>query len=412
MFRAREPGTTRYIAWVDGQVGLLSREIESVFRTALHRSRNEPRTAWLRARLIGTPIGYDGAALAFFREDGIVTLAPSVELTPTSLEGLPQEELPDGQTLLEELLSRDLDDYRQWLVKAARAAIGRLERRREAVRLDIEKMKNAEKRAEDARLFVAEASRAARGQTELRALDWSDGTAIERVFHIAAHELPKVQLERIFARAKRLKDGATFARARLLDAERALEIISELCAVATVATSREELDALVQDVKACAPRDVRFGAGPTKAKAPAQKRRSPYRLFRSERATPIWVGRGGADNDTLTLRLSQSTDLWLHAKNQSGAHVIVPLHRGKSCPSDVLLDAAHLAAHFSDGRGNAVIDVQYTERRHVHKPKGSPPGFVVVMREKVLALRLEGTRLNTLLAREEQPEDHDEPPRT
>jgi predicted ribosome quality control (RQC) complex YloA/Tae2 family protein len=81
--------------------------------------------------------------------------------------------------------------------------------------------------------------------------------------------------------------------------------------------------------------------------------------------------------------------------------VIVPVERGQSCPAEDLVDAAHLAAHFSDARDERAVDVQYTPKRHLRKPKGSPVGFVLVDREKVLALRLDAALLRALLEREE-----------
>ncbi|MEJ7732655.1 MAG: NFACT RNA binding domain-containing protein [Polyangiaceae bacterium] len=111
----------------------------------------------------------------------------------------------------------------------------------------------------------------------------------------------------------------------------------------------------------------------------------------------ILVGRGGADNDALTTRHARPHDLWLHAKSRKGAHVVVPLDKGESCPPELLADAATRAAHFSDSRGEAASEVQYAERRHIRKRRKSAPGEVVVDREKVIVLRLEPTRLARLL---------------
>ncbi len=82
--------------------------------------------------------------------------------------------------------------------------------------------------------------------------------------------------------------------------------------------------------------------------------------------------------------------------------MIVPLAKNQSCPGEVLADAAHLAAHFSDARDEAVVDVQYTARRHLRKPRGSAPGLVVVDREKVIAVRIEAHVLRALLESEER----------
>jgi predicted ribosome quality control (RQC) complex YloA/Tae2 family protein len=76
------------------------------------------------------------------------------------------------------------------------------------------------------------------------------------------------------------------------------------------------------------------------------------------------------------------------------------LEKGEVCPQDLLIDAAHAAAHFSESRGETTVDVSYTPRRYVRKPKGSPPGLVVLDREKVVRLQLEAARLAKLLQSE------------
>jgi predicted ribosome quality control (RQC) complex YloA/Tae2 family protein len=134
----------------------------------------------------------------------------------------------------------------------------------------------------------------------------------------------------------------------------------------------------------------------------ARAARRPFHTFRDAAGKPILVGRGGKDNDALTTKFARPHDLWLHAKDLVGAHVIVPLEKGQSCPSERLVDAATLAAHFSDGRGEAVCDVSYVERRHVRKPRGSAPGAVTYDHEKVMAVRIEPERLERLLASREE----------
>jgi predicted ribosome quality control (RQC) complex YloA/Tae2 family protein len=131
--------------------------------------------------------------------------------------------------------------------------------------------------------------------------------------------------------------------------------------------------------------------------------RLPYREFVSGEAATVLVGRGAADNDRLTLRVARPHDLWLHARGVTGAHVVVPLTKGKSCSPETLVDAATLAAHFSDLLGEPVVDVIYTPRRFVRKRKGSAMGSVTLEREKVIAVRVEAARLERLLQNEKKP---------
>jgi predicted ribosome quality control (RQC) complex YloA/Tae2 family protein len=173
--------------------------------------------------------------------------------------------------------------------------------------------------------------------------------------------------------------------------------------VAKVAADSEaDLDAVAQLAKEAAPREFKLGRGVPSA--PGRSRRPlprpPYRAFLGASGARILVGRGAAHNDALTLHVARPRDLWLHAKGHTGAHVVVPLDKGASCSPDVLVEAAHLAAHFSEAREERVVEVEYTPRRYVRKPRRSAPGLVVLDREKVILLRREDAILQGLLARE------------
>jgi predicted ribosome quality control (RQC) complex YloA/Tae2 family protein len=83
---------------------------------------------------------------------------------------------------------------------------------------------------------------------------------------------------------------------------------------------------------------------------------------------------------------------------------VVRLDRGKAPDQETFLDAAHLAVHFSDARGEPQAEVAATRAKHVRKPKGSAPGAVTYSQEKVVLLRVEPPRLERLLAEEEGAE--------
>lgn len=132
--------------------------------------------------------------------------------------------------------------------------------------------------------------------------------------------------------------------------------------------------------------------------------RKPFRVFLSRDGRRILVGKGGADNDKLTMKIAGPHDLFLHVRNSPGSHVIVPLQRGESVPQETLLDAASLALHYSKMRSANAVEVSYTPRRNVSKPKGAKAGLVSVKQEKVLRLRREPDRVARLLATPAPPE--------
>ncbi|MHC4955040.1 MAG: NFACT RNA binding domain-containing protein [Planctomycetota bacterium] len=125
--------------------------------------------------------------------------------------------------------------------------------------------------------------------------------------------------------------------------------------------------------------------------------RRPYRVFLSVHGDRILVGKGGRDNDETTLKVAGPNDIFLHVRGTPGAHVIVPVKKGHEVAEQTLLDAAHLALHYSKQKRAEKADITWTPRRNVKKPKGAKAGLVSVSREKVLHLRREPERLARLL---------------
>ncbi len=98
----------------------------------------------------------------------------------------------------------------------------------------------------------------------------------------------------------------------------------------------------------------------------------------------VVVGRSAQENDVL-LRRAGRDDLWLHARDVPGAHVIIR-RGGRPVPEEVLRRAAEFAAWFSRARGELKVPVSYTEVRYVKKPRGAPPGTVTLVHEHVIVV--------------------------
>ena len=297
----------------------------------------------------------------------------------------------------------ELEAGRASALRAVKRGTARLARRVEAVRGDLARIGDAEALAQQAQWLVAEAARAPRGARSLTVTDWSSGEAKTIEVPLDPARPARAQVEAMFQRARRLKLGAKVATERLALAERARATLAAIEATVAGAETLAEVDAAVAAARAAAPKDVKIEAVPPGGgRSRAQAKSPPFRTFHARAGARILVGRGAAQNDLLTFQVARPHDLWLHAKGYAGAHVIVPLAKSQTCPGDVLADAAHLAAHFSDARDEAVVEVQYVARRHLRKPRGSAPGLVVVDREKVIAVRIEPGVLRSLLEGEEQ----------
>ena len=108
------------------------------------------------------------------------------------------------------------------------------------------------------------------------------------------------------------------------------------------------------------------------------------RTFLSSDGYEILVGKKAKDNDFLTFRIAKSLDTWMHAADYAGSHVVVRNPNRKEIPQRTLLEAAQLAAFYSQGKSQPKAAVHYTQKKFVNKPKGAAPGLVSLASFKTL----------------------------
>ena len=118
------------------------------------------------------------------------------------------------------------------------------------------------------------------------------------------------------------------------------------------------------------------GGGPKVRKGEkAQAKAAPYH-YRSTDGYDIYVGRNNLQNDELTFKFASGGDWWFHAKKIPGSHVIVKAGEGE-LPDRVFEEAGALAAFYSAAKEGEKVEIDYIQRKHVKKPAGAKPGFVV-----------------------------------
>ena len=116
-------------------------------------------------------------------------------------------------------------------------------------------------------------------------------------------------------------------------------------------------------------------------KKPDKKRRkdevSKPMHFLSSDGFDIYVGRNNTQNDYLTLKFSNTSDMWFHTKNIHGSHTVIKLGLDKNIPDSTLREAAEIAAYYSKARESSQVPVDYTQIKNVKKPNGAKPGMVI-----------------------------------
>ncbi len=105
--------------------------------------------------------------------------------------------------------------------------------------------------------------------------------------------------------------------------------------------------------------------------------------FTAPNGMTVFAGKNNTQNDKLTFKIADRLDIWFHAKDMPGSHVILRTDRQKPA-EDILVFAAKIAAYYSDGKNSSNVPVDYTECRYVKKPSGAKPGFVVFVNQKTM----------------------------
>ncbi|GGE30353.1 Rqc2 family fibronectin-binding protein [Streptococcus himalayensis] len=124
------------------------------------------------------------------------------------------------------------------------------------------------------------------------------------------------------------------------------------------------------------------------------KRKKPEKYLASDGKTIILVGKNNLQNEELTFKLAKKEELWFHAKDIPGSHVVIT---GNLTPSDeVKTDAAELAAYFSKARLSNLVQVDMIETKKLNKPTGGKPGFVTYTGQKTLRVTPDEDKIQSM----------------
>jgi len=251
----------------------------------------------------------------------------------------------------------------------------------------------ADRVRQDGELLKASLGQLKRGMESVELADWFEDGAPMRKITLDPRRDPRENVEKTFARYKKLERAHASVEHEL---GLAGEKLAALEALATAAADPEQdPEQLDDEAVARGLLDKRQEADPRKKKAPAPRR--PYRVFQSSGGSEIRVGRTAKDNDTLTTRHARGNDLWLHTSEVPGSHVVLVVAKGAEPDPEEILDAAHLAVHFSPVRGTDRAPVHVAKKKHVHKPKGAKAGLVTLSGGRILQVRVQQGRLEALL---------------
>ncbi len=261
-----------------------------------------------------------------------------------------------------------------------------LERRRNAIEEKISSLEVEMAQAENAdqfrilgELINANLHRIQRGQKQVEVQNYYEAGSPRILIDLDPALLPAQNAQRYFKRYTKAKRSKSILANLIGDQEAQLQRLDYYREKVENAQGVEALMRLREEF-------IKQGllADPQKRRKKSAEEKS-FRRYTSLDGYSIYVGRSTRENDLLTLRIANKHDMWLHAKQIPGSHVIIRNPEKKQqIPMPTLLEAARAAAFFSRAGKSGNVPVDYTWVKYVTKPKGSVPGYVHYTHEKTL----------------------------
>ena len=292
----------------------------------------------------------------------------------------PQAALPDlnGGTLSaifdEQNQAGDAESRFASLAQTARKKVnGDIAKRKKLIRNlegDLAGHGNADEWKRFGDLILANISNIRHDGDKLIVTDYYDPELAEIAISVDKNQSPTEAAEAFFKRYAKARNGAAAIAQRLETVNKEIENLEFQKARLEAAIEAVDEDALAEFLPAKQPEPIQG-----KRKLPTDDFKGA-RQFISSDGFEILVGKKAKDNDYLTFRIARSLDLWLHAADYPGSHVVVKNPNRKEIPDRTLIESAQLAAFYSDAREKPKAAVNYTQKKFVNKPKRSAPGLV------------------------------------
>lgn len=260
------------------------------------------------------------------------------------------------------------DQRRADLAARLHASREQLERQREQIAAELARANELDRLRWEGEMIFAFLHQLPRGATELVV----EGERIA----LDPSRSPVEQAQERFKAYDKAKSARAILPARLAETEARLTGLDQLLALLAVADDATHIELIAAEAEEAG----YLRPSPSRHRPP----RSRPLQVRSSDGLPIYIGRTARQNEEVTFRIARPTDLWLHARNIHGAHVII---RAENPPERTIAEAAALAAYYSQARNDAAVEVDLCRRRGVRKIPGGPTGLVSYHPERTLRVK-------------------------
>ncbi len=277
-------------------------------------------------------------------------------------------------------LKENIASEQRTLTQALEKQQNLLQRKANGLRADLERAEKSEDYRIQGELLLANLHTITRGQKQVALQNYYSPELETLLIPLNPEQTPSANAQTYFKKYTKAKRGYSLIQQRLAELEAAEEV---RCVYEAKVESADTLDSL----RALRTEFIENGYLRAQQRGKQQQQRSegPFRKYTSTNGFQMYVGRNSQSNDLLLRQIAKPRDMWLHAKQIHGSHVIIrnPENR-PDIPMPTLLQAAQLAAYFSKAHHASHVPVDYTWARYVVKRKGNVAGYVHYTHEKTL----------------------------
>ena len=237
-------------------------------------------------------------------------------------------------------------------------------------RENLEKAKNRDKYKICGDLLTANMYRVKFGMDEVCVENYYDNNS-ELKIKLDPNISPSQNAQKYYKKYNKAKVTEKYAEEQIVGAEEELEYLETVQESILKAESPRDLSEIKEELA-----EQGYISNTASKKKKKTQKSMPMKFISSD-GYEILVGRNNKQNDEVTIRMSYSTDIWLHTKNIPGSHTLIRTNGSGEAPDSTILEAAQLAAYYSKAKNSAQVPVDYTQIKNVKKPNGAKPGFVI-----------------------------------
>ena len=312
---------------------------------------------------------------------------------PVAVSALPLQQFPDAATQTYDTMSEAFCAYydaitlkehiaseHRTLTQALTKQKGVLRRKAKALKADLARAEKADDYRIQGELILANLHTIARGQKQVELQNYYSPELEKMSIPLNPEQSPSENAQSYFKKYAKAKRGRSRIQQLIADLDADQEALQLYASQLESAGTLEALQRL---------RAAFVGNGylkpPQSRKQKQEVGEGPFRRYTSTNGFQMYVGKNSQSNDLLLRQIAKPSDMWLHAKQIHGSHVIIrnPENR-PDIPMPTLLQAAQLAAYYSKAHHASNVPVDYTWARYVVKRKGNVAGYVHYTREKTL----------------------------